>query len=29
LKICLQALRQANPTAHEIPALGGREGLPA
>ena len=29
LKICLQALRQASPTAHEIPALGGREGLPA
>ena len=29
VKICLQALRQANPTAHEIPPLARAEGSPA
>jgi carbon starvation protein CstA len=29
LKICLSALRQAKPTAQEIPPLGGAEGAPA
>jgi carbon starvation protein len=28
-KICLQALKQANPTAHEIPPLAGAQALPA
>ena len=28
-KICLQALKQANPTAHEIPPLGPAQGVPA
>ncbi len=28
-KICLQALKQANPTAHEIPPLGPGQGVPA
>ena len=29
VKICLQALKQANPTAHEIPPLAGTQGSPA
>ena len=29
VKICLQALKQANPTAHEIPPLAGAQGSPA
>ena len=29
VKICLQALKQAHPTAHEIPPLAGTQGAPA
>jgi len=26
VKVCMQALKQANPTAHEIPPLAGTQG---